>query len=109
MGYAIRRIESLLARPPEDLAATEVRARAAMHLLELYRRRLVYGNPGGEGAAAMRQLNDIERRLFLEALDAERDELFQLLRMNNLDDDLHRRLVREIDLMEEGMTRTDAH
>jgi len=106
---AIRRIEALLARPPEDLAATEVRARAAMHLLELYRRRLVYGNPGGEGAAAMRQLNDIERRLFLEALDAERDELYQLLRMHNLDDDLHRRLVREIDLMEEGMTRTDAH
>ena len=40
----------------------------------------------------------------LEALRAQRDELYRLQRARAIDDETHRRLVREIDLMEAGLS-----
>lgn len=106
---AIRRIEQLLSHPLKDSQAAELRSEAAAYLLDTYRRRLHYGHRAIEDAESVQRLADVSRQLRLEALNAERDELYRLRRMDNLDDDLHRQLVREIDLMEAGLVRPAGH
>lgn len=100
---AIRRIEDVTATPLPDVEATHVRAEAAVHLLDIYHRRLDYGDPSGEEAVDMWELARAEQRLRLQALDAERDELYRLRRTHSIGDELHQRLVHEIDLMEETL------
>ena len=51
------------------------------------------------------RLLDAERYLRQEALEAERDELFTLLRANAIDESVFQQLVREIDLMESSLAR----
>ena len=106
---AIRRIEALSTQPVASKDEAGVRAEAAAHLLDVYRRRLEYGDPSGEDAADMQRLLDAERHLRLEALKAERDELFDLRRSNAIDDGVFRHLVHEIDLMESSLARGGAH
>jgi hypothetical protein len=52
----------------------------------------------------MKRAADIERSLMVVALRAERDEYYRLRLSREIDDDLHRRLVREVDLMEASLT-----
>jgi CPA1 family monovalent cation:H+ antiporter len=105
---AIRRIEALVPQRASGPGDTDVRAEAAAHLLDVYRRRLEYGDPSGENAADMQKLLEADRHLRREALEAERKELFALFRANAIDDRVFERLVREIDLMESSL-RTAAH
>ena len=51
-------------------------------------------------AERIRLTNEIERQLRLAGLRAERDELYRLGRTRRLCDDLVRKLVREVDLIE---------
>ena len=105
---AIRKIEYLLAHAPADPEQAALHAEAGMHLLDIYRRRLDYGDESGEDAAHMRRLDEAERALRRQALAAERDELFRLRRARNIDDGVHQQLVREIDLLEASLTRSSA-
>ena len=82
-------------RPDADIY-TEIGAR----LMELYRQRIDGRSKTGEEAEEVRKLDEIERRLRLSALKAERDEIYRLGRARRLSDDVVRRLVREVDLME---------
>lgn len=100
---AIRRIEAILTEPLDEPHQSAIRAEAATHLLDVYQRRLDYGDATGEDAADMHALAEAERRLRLTALAAERDELYRLRRSEGLDDTIHQRLVREIDLMEASL------
>ena len=100
---AIRRIEKALTEPMADEREAEMRAEAGVHLLDVYRRHLDYGDMSGENAEDMRRREDAERRLRLVALDAERDELYRLRRAFAIDDVVHQKLVREIDLMEASL------
>ena len=52
----------------------------------------------------MKRIADIERRLMLVALRAERDEYYRLRLSREIDDDLHLRLVRQVDLREASLT-----
>jgi CPA1 family monovalent cation:H+ antiporter len=52
----------------------------------------------------MRLIGEIERQLRLAGLRAERDELYRLVRTRQLSEELVRRLVREIDLLEARLT-----
>ncbi|HRO61911.1 MAG TPA: Na+/H+ antiporter, partial [Burkholderiaceae bacterium] len=106
---AVRRIEKVMAVQPKDKQAAAVRSEAAVHLLDVYNRRLHYGDPSGEDTASMQAVAEAERQLRLEALAAERDEIYRLLRTREIDDDLHRLLVREIDLMETSLSRKRGH
>ncbi|MPZ43266.1 MAG: Na+/H+ antiporter [Betaproteobacteria bacterium] len=106
---AIRRIEALSEQPTGSKDETSVRAEAAAHLLDVYRRRLQYGDLSGEDATDMQRLLDAERRLRREALKAERDELYDLRRSNTIDDTVFRHLVHEIDLMESSLSRGGKH
>lgn len=105
---ALRRIEQIVAEPAADADALTARAEASMRLLEAYRRRLDYGDPGEDATDAQR-LAAAERSLRLQALAAERDELYRLRLARAIDDDVHRQLVREIDLVETSLLPAATH
>ena len=106
---AIRRVERMIASPLPNRTEEATRAEAAAHVLNVYRRRLDYGDKANNGGTRARDLVETERRLRLAALAAERDELYRLRRSQGLDDSLVQKLVREIDLMEASLTRSSAH
>ncbi|WP_269714958.1 Na+/H+ antiporter [Caulobacter sp. NIBR2454] len=97
---AIRAIERAQHELPGDEADADLQAEAAARIMGLYRRRIDgHSREAGE-AALIQKLEEIDRDLRLAALQAERDELFRLVRRRALKDDIARDLVREIDLME---------
>ncbi|MDG6349288.1 Na+/H+ antiporter [Luteimonas sp. 8-5] len=100
---ALRRIDAMLAEPLEDPRIVAARAEAAMVLRDVYQRHLDYGDHSGETAEDMQLVAEAERRLRLGALDAERDEYYKLRRAFAIDDVVHQKLVREIDLMEASL------
>lgn len=106
---ALRRIHERLADPEPDPDVDAARAQAAQRLTDAYRYRLDYGAGADADAAQVGRLVDAERKLHLAALAAERDELFRLRRAQIIDDGVHRRLVREIDLIETSLSVSAAH
>lgn len=102
---ALRYIKSICDAAPAD-AENSGQTEAAMRVAELYKRRLDYGLSEGEEAARIQLLAEKERELRLSAIRAERDELFKMWLHNKLDDTLHQRLLRELDLIEGALTRS---
>lgn len=100
---AIRCIEVLGTRPTGNKTLDAMRAEASVPLLDLYRRRLAYGVNADHGDIDQARQLDVMNRLRLEALSAERAELYRLRLANAIEDDVHRRLVREIDLVEASL------
>jgi CPA1 family monovalent cation:H+ antiporter len=74
----------------------------ADRLAESYRRRIEYGQETADPGQSAKALQ-AERKLRLEALRAERQELDRLLHERHLTDPVHRQLVRKIDLLEAGI------
>jgi Na+/H+ antiporter len=97
---AIARLEQICTELPPKSPEKQLRVDAANNLISGYRRRLTYGESSNEEAAQLRQLVKTERSLRLKALGAERDELFRRRIAGELDDQVHQRLLREIDLIE---------
>lgn len=97
---AIPAVEEALHRMASGHADADVYAEAAARVMELYRRR-IEGHTSTEDAGRIRQCDGIERQLRLTGLRAERDAVFALARTRKLSDADSRRLVREIDLLEE--------
>lgn len=97
---AIRRIKQVAQTMSDKPGYSEAAARIA----ELYKRRLDYGNEGDEAAGLQLQV-EAERNLRVEAIKAERDELFQMWLSNKLDESVHQRLLRELDLIEGALSR----
>jgi CPA1 family monovalent cation:H+ antiporter len=85
------------ATPPDPMRAL-VRAR----IDHSYRHRLRPHQPGqpGDSAAQVQQALALERRLRLDALQAERDELHRLRLAHRINDETLRALIHEIDLVE---------
>ena len=106
---AIRKVEHMIASPLPNQVEEANRAEAAAHVLDVYRRRLDYGDKTTPGSTRAHDLAETERRLRLAALAAERDELYRLRRSQGLDDSLVQKLVREIDLMETSLSRAAHH
>ncbi len=106
---ALRRIDKVLATPLTDPQEEAVRAEAAVTVRDVYQRHIDYGDLSGENAEDMQRVADAERRLRLAALDAERDTLYRLRRALVIDDEVHQKLVHEIDLMEATLTAKIAH
>ncbi|MGD9945786.1 MAG: Na+/H+ antiporter [Burkholderiaceae bacterium] len=94
---AIERTHHQLAAGRDD---ADLYADAAARLMEVYRRRIEEAVKTGEDRAMARHVGDIERRLRLAALDAERDEVFRIARAGRIGDETARRLVRELDLLD---------
>src|SRR5690606_6890187 len=106
---AVRRLEALASQPLEDPHREALRSEAVTHIMDIYRRRLDYGDASGEHADDMHRLFEMERVLRIEALRAERDILFKLRTSSSIDDDVHRRLLHEIDLKEGSLTPAYKH
>ena len=96
---AVARLEKVCSGIGTD-GKEQVVTEAANRLIEAYRRRMAYGESSNDEAARMQELAKAERSLRLEALNAERDELFRRRISGELDDAIHLRLLREIDLLE---------
>jgi Na+/H+ antiporter len=97
---AIRRLEQICTDNSNSHPEKQLQVAAATSLIKGYRRRLADGQSSNEEAQQMRQLANAERTLRLQALNAERDELYIRRLGGKLDDQIHHRLLREIDLIE---------
>lgn len=97
---AIRMIERLQHEIGEGRGDADLYADVGSRLMELYRQRIDTRSKTGDEAEQVKHLEEIERRLRLAGVRAERDEIYRLGRARKLSDDLVRKLVREADLME---------
>jgi len=76
----------------------EVYPQAAARVIAFYEHKLKEVDPAAE--QAWRKTDSAEKELRLAALDAERRTVFDLARQDRISDEISRKLVREIDLME---------
>ncbi|WP_019142719.1 Na+/H+ antiporter [Noviherbaspirillum massiliense] len=102
---AIRRVEQVRTAALRTNKEDPWMPEAASRVIDLYRKRLDYGHAVQEESERATAIADAERRLRIEALRAERDELYRLRISGLIDDPLHQRLLREIDLIEAALTR----
>lgn len=82
----------------ESCVDPEVYPQAAARVIAFYEHRLKEVDPAAE--AAWRKTDHAEQELRIAALTAERQTVFNLARHDHISDEISRKLVREIDLME---------
>jgi CPA1 family monovalent cation:H+ antiporter len=97
---AISAVEEALHEMARGHSDADLYAEAAARVMDRYRRR-VEGHSTGENAARVRHIDRIERRLRLAGLRAERDTIYALARAQRISDAGSRKLVHEVDLVEE--------
>lgn len=100
---AISAIERAQRQLTEQHTEPELYAQSAARAMDLYRRRLKGLLDADEGTLGARRLWLAEQELRLIAVRAERDTLFALARAGELPDDDLRRLIRDLDLLEERL------
>ncbi|HET8701207.1 MAG TPA: Na+/H+ antiporter [Nitrococcus sp.] len=101
---AIQAVESALRRMAEGRSDADLYAEAAVEVMRMYRSRLDE-QKSIEVANQHRIVNEIERQLRLAGLQAERDEVFKRARRRRIDDEIARKVIRELDLLEARLTR----
>lgn len=94
---AIEKTRNLMVGAGED---ADLYAVAATRVMSLYRQQSAEGPRLEEDKNYIRKMEVVERKLHLAGLRARRDEIFRLARTGKVEDDIMRKLVREIDLME---------
>jgi CPA1 family monovalent cation:H+ antiporter len=97
---AIAAMEKALHDPAVMPADAEAHRSAAARVIARYQRRLDGVAPAGATAGQRRKAAQVEQALFLAALHAEREEIFGLARQSRISDEIARKLVREVDLVE---------
>ncbi len=97
---AIRAIEQAQHKMSEGRADADIYINAGARITDLYRQRIEGRTKTGDERERARKIDEIERKLRLAALHAERDEIYRNARIRKLSDEAARRLVREIDLLE---------
>jgi CPA1 family monovalent cation:H+ antiporter len=98
---AIAAVEKTVHTLSAGAADADLYTNAAVRVMASYKRRLAdSAMPGSVEAERLRQADRAEITLRLAALQAEREAIFRLAREYQISDELSRRLVRQIDLME---------
>lgn len=97
---AIRAIEKAQYKMSENRPDAGLYIEAAARTADIYRNRINSRITPIDGPLTPRMLEEIERQLRLVGLRAERAELFRMARAKELDEQLARKLIRQIDLME---------
>lgn len=97
---AIQAIEDAQHALGAGQADADVYTEASVRIMELYRARIDGRLESPETAAVQLKLEQVERQLRLVGLRAERDEIYRRIRGREIEDELGRKLVRDIDLME---------
>ncbi|NEU14687.1 Na+/H+ antiporter [Methylobacterium sp. BTF04] len=97
---AVTAIEALQQQMVEEQEDVSVAVEAGARAMDRYEE--MEASPPGRGKdlSRARQLANAEKRLRLAGVDAERQALYRLRRSRLIDDELLRRLVREVDLVE---------
>lgn len=98
---AIEREQHELARNRDD---ADLFTDSGARIMDMYRARVSNQSRAVEDAEKVRRIDEIERKLWLAGLRAERDAVYRLGRTRHLSDDVVRKLVREIDLAETRLT-----
>jgi CPA1 family monovalent cation:H+ antiporter len=97
---AIQAIEQAQHRMGEGRGDADLYSDAGGRIMELYRHRIDGRSTTGKEASLARKIDEIERTLRLTGLRAERTEIFRIARARGLSDEISRKLVRELDLLE---------
>ncbi len=97
---AIQAVEAMHNQHPEAREDAHLYADAASRVTDLYRLRVDGRLPGVEDTELQRRTDEIEGRLRVAALRAERAAVFDAARRGDIDESAAARLVREIDLLE---------
>ena len=98
---ALRAIEDASHAMAEGKPNPDLYSDIAGRIMETYRQRIeTHTRTDEEDAALTRKMDDIERRLWLAGLAAEREELRRLLRARQLDEVTAKKLFRDVDLQE---------
>lgn len=101
---AIRMIEKLQHAMSEGRTDADLYGEVGTRLMELYRQRIDGRSKIGDEAEEVRRMEEVDKRLRLAALRAERDEIFRLSRARKVSEEISRKLIREIDLAEARYT-----
>ena len=97
---AIKAIELAQHDMGETQGDADLYSDAGVRVMALYRQRIEGRAKVGKEAELARKIDDIERRLRLIGLRAERAEFYRIARQRELSDATARKLVREVDLLE---------
>lgn len=97
---AVAAVERAQHALPAAQANPDLYASASVRVMALYEERLRRDGRTGVDAAELRRADEAERALRLAGLQAERARIFELARHREIPDDVARRLVRDLDLME---------
>jgi Na+/H+ antiporter len=97
---AIQAVERAQHDMGEGRGDADVYSDAGVRIMELYRQRIDSRSKTGKEAALARKIDEIERKLRLVGLRAERTEFYRMARARQLSDETARKLVREVDLLE---------
>jgi len=97
---AIRAIEQAQHHMGEGRGDADLYTDAGVRIMELYRQRINGRSTTGKEAFLTRKIDEIERRLRLTGLRAERTEIYRIARARRLSDETSCKLVRELDLLE---------
>jgi CPA1 family monovalent cation:H+ antiporter len=97
---AIQAVERAQHDMGEGRGDADVYSDAGVRIMELYRQRIDSRSKTGKEAALARKIDEIERKLRLVGLRAERTEFYRMARTRQLSDETARKLVREVDLLE---------
>jgi CPA1 family monovalent cation:H+ antiporter len=103
---AIRAIEEAQHDMGEGQSDADLYTDAGVRIMALYRQRIEGRSKVGQEAALAQKVEDIEKRLRLVGLRAERAEFYRIARSRQLSDDTARKLVREVDLLESRFVTT---
>src|SRR6202163_102990 len=97
---AIQAIEQAQHHLGEGRSDADLYNDVGVRIMELYRQRIDGRSTTGKEASLARKIDEIERRLRLTGLRAERSEIYRIARARRLSDETSRKLVRELDLLE---------
>jgi len=97
---AIQAIEQAQHHMGEGRSDADLYTDAGVRIMALYRQRIDGRSATGKEASLARKIDEIERRLRLTGLRAERTEIYRIARARRLSDETARKLVRELDLLE---------
>jgi CPA1 family monovalent cation:H+ antiporter len=102
---AIQQLEEV--QKQGDGGDTEIDSEAVSRVIEHYQNRLDRQGSDHDGGQRISDIAQAERGFRVIALRAERDELYRMRRAGEIDDSVHQRLVREIDLGEASLSSSD--
>jgi len=97
---AIQAVEQAQHDMGEGRSDADLYTDAGVRIMELYRQRIDGRSKTGKEALLARKIDEIERKLRLTGLRAERAEFYRMARARQLSDETARKLVREVDLLE---------